>query len=138
MRLRPRQRISRQADFAAVRKEGRRHHGAAFVFSVRTREAESVAPSVDPLPRFAVVASRRVGSAVVRNQVKRRMRAIFREHQNLFPAGCDVVASMRPKAARASFADMEKEFLAAAKRLGFSEPRVGETEPEPKGDREKT
>lgn len=115
MRLRPRQRIRRPSDFAAVRKEGRRQFGAAFVFSVRRRPPD---PRLD-LPRFAVVASRRVGNAVVRNRQKRRLREIFRAHQDLFPPDVDLVVTLQPKGAEASFAELEQQFLAAARRLGF-------------------
>ena len=115
MRLRSRQRLSRQADFAAVRKEGRRQFGAAFVFSARIRPQS---PGAD-LPRFAVVASRRVGKAHVRNLLKRRLRAIFREHQQIFPPETDVIVTLKARAADASFEELERSFLSAARRSGF-------------------
>ena len=115
MRLRSRQRLRSQADFAAVRKEGRRQFGAAFVFSVPRREAQACFD----LPRFAVVASRRVGGAVVRNRLKRQMRAIFREHQQLFPAELDVVVTLRDGASRATFEELRAAFLSSARRAGF-------------------
>lgn len=116
MRLRSRQHIRRQADFAAVRNEGRRQHGAAFIFSVRRRPAD---PRFD-LPRFAVVASRRVGGAVTRNLLRRRLRTIFRENQTLFPSDVDIIVTLQPRAAEATFADLERYFRAAAHRAGFS------------------
>jgi ribonuclease P protein component len=133
MRLRSRQHIRRQADFAAVRNEGRRQHGAAFVFSVRRRPAD---PRFD-LPRFAVVASRRVGNAVTRNLLRRRLRAIFRENQQLFPGDVDIVVTLQPRAAEATFSDLERYFRAAAHRAGFSappplaSPAASETTPSP-------
>lgn len=133
MRLRSRQHLRRQADFAAVRNEGRRQHGAAFIFSVRRRPADRYFD----LPRFAVVASRRVGNAVMRNLLKRRMREIFRENQTLFPGDVDIVVTLQARAAEATFADLERYFRAAAHRAGFSPntPRPqspeGETPPAP-------
>jgi ribonuclease P protein component len=115
MRFRPRQRLRRPADFAAVRKQGRRHFGAAFVFSFRRQPP---GPGMD-LPRFAVVAPRRIGPAVTRNLLKRRLREIFRQHQTLFPAGTDLVVVLQPKAAATPFAGLEHEFLDAARRAGF-------------------
>ena len=131
MRLRSRQHIRRQADFAAVRNEGRRQHGAAFIFSVRRRPAD---PHFD-LPRFAVVASRRVGNAVTRNLLRRRLRAIFRENQQLFPGDVDIVVSLQPRAAEATFADLERYFRAAAHRAGFpaappAAPATGPSSPD--------
>jgi ribonuclease P protein component len=60
-----------------------------------------------------------VGNAVVRNRLKRRLREIFRAHQQLFPGDADLVVTLQPKAANATFADLEKQFLAAARRFGF-------------------
>ena len=117
MRLRSRQHLRRQADFAAVRNEGRRQHGAAFVFAFRRRP--SPGGPMD-LPRFAVVASRRVGNAVVRNRLKRRMREIFRENQTLFPRDVDIIVTLQSRAVDATFADLERYFRAAAHRAGFS------------------
>ncbi len=133
MRLRSRQHLRRQADFAAVRNEGRRQHGAAFIFSVRRRPADLYFD----LPRFAVVASRRVGNAVMRNLLKRRMREIFRENQTLFPGDVDIVVTLQARAAEVTFADLERYFRAAAHRAGFSpntpraQPPEGETPPAP-------
>lgn len=118
MRLRSRQRMRRQSDFAAVRKEGRRQIGAAFVMAVRRRPAD---PQFE-LPRFAVVASRRVGNAVVRNRLKRQLREIFRAHQTIFPGEADVVVTLQPRGVGTSFADLEQQFLTAARRCGFSPP----------------
>jgi ribonuclease P protein component len=115
MRLRSRQRLRRQSDFAAVRQEGRRQFGAAFVFAVRRRPPDSRFE----LPRFAVVASRRVGNAVVRNRQRRRLREIFRAHQQIFPGDTDVIVTLQTKGADATFAELEKQFLAAARRCGF-------------------
>ena len=56
--------------------------------------------------RYGFSVSRRLGGAVVRNRVKRRLREIMR----LMPleTGWDVVFIARPKAAAASFAGLEK------------------------------
>jgi len=58
------------------------------------------------LSRYGFSVSRRVGKAVVRNRVKRRLREILRPAQ--FKPGWDIIFIARPKAAGASFAGLEK------------------------------
>jgi ribonuclease P protein component len=45
--------------------------------------------------------SKRIGSAVVRNRVKRRLREVFRRHKDLLNPHCDVVVVARSAAANA-------------------------------------
>ena len=67
--------------------------------------------------RLGIIASRRVGNAVVRNRAKRRVREIFRR----LPAGdgrtLDVVAIVRTDAAKAPFDAVPADFHVALKKL---------------------
>ena len=56
---------------------------------------------------------------MTRNLLKRRLREIFRQHQGLFPPEVDVVVTLQAGAAEAGFADLERQFLAAARKAGF-------------------
>lgn len=58
------------------------------------------------LSRYGLVVSKRVGKAVVRNRVKRRLREILR--QTPLKSGWDIVFVARPAAATAKYADVEK------------------------------
>ena len=60
---------------------------------------------------------KRVGSAVCRNKVRRRLREIFRSVAPGLREGVDVVVSARPAAADASFEEMESEFRRALGRM---------------------
>lgn len=70
--------------------------------------------------RLGIVASKRVGGAVVRNRAKRRLREIFRRDQ---PSGAgtsrslDVVAIARRELVDAPFAAAEADFIAALGKL---------------------
>jgi ribonuclease P protein component len=49
--------------------------------------------------RFGVTVSRKLGGAVVRNRVRRRLKEICRLNQEVFPSGYDYVIVARPPAA---------------------------------------
>lgn len=69
--------------------------------------------------RFAVVAGKRVGTAVVRNRVRRRLREIAR--QLPIRPGVDLVFGARPAAATATFGELTTaviDLLRRAKALG--------------------
>jgi len=75
-------------------------------------------PNQLALSRYGFSVSRRLGGAVVRNRVKRRLREILRS-LSLEP-GWDIIFITRPKAAAAGFTSLEKTvrgLLARAKLL---------------------
>ena len=59
-------------------------------------------------PRLGVTVSRKVGNSVVRNRVKRRIRAWFRVARSAFPEAWDIVVIARPQAADLEFARTAK------------------------------
>ncbi|WP_439645077.1 ribonuclease P protein component [Demequina soli] len=63
--------------------------------------------NADRMAGFAV--SKAVGGAVVRNRVKRRLRAIMSTRLEDVPAGSLVVLRALPPAADASFSDLEAD-----------------------------
>jgi ribonuclease P protein component len=112
MRLRAGQRLRRNNDFRAVREQGRRLDGGAFLLTWRVR------PEATAFARVGVVASRAaVGGAVERNRAKRRLRALYRKHQHLVPAGFDLVLTARGSILRLEFSVLEQRFLHACRQL---------------------
>ena len=67
----------------------------------------------------AVVVSRRVGSAVVRNKVKRRLREIYRHELPRLKPGVWLVVTAKPGAAKAPIATLRAEWLRLATRLSI-------------------
>lgn len=64
--------------------------------------------------------SKKVGNAVVRNIVRRRLREVFRTAPFNLPDGLDFVVSARPSAASASFSELQREFDFATRKLAPS------------------
>ncbi len=69
--------------------------------------------------RIGFVTSRRLGSAVVRNRVRRRLREIVRKHQHHLRENFWIVLVARGDAAKASYPLLEDEWLRLAKRASI-------------------
>ena len=69
--------------------------------------------------RLGLTVSTKVGCAVVRNRVRRRLREIYRLHEGELRAGCDVVVVARVRAAESSYRQLEKSFLRLADKLAL-------------------
>lgn len=66
-----------------------------------------------PDPHVGFVVSKAVGGAVVRNQVRRRLRGAVVEQRGSLPPGADVVVRALPPAATASYATLADELRSA-------------------------
>jgi ribonuclease P protein component len=64
--------------------------------------------------------SRRVGNAVTRNTVRRRLREVFHSALPEIPDSLDLVVSARPAAATATFRELNEEFVRSLGKLGES------------------
>lgn len=69
--------------------------------------------------RIGLTVSTKVGKAVVRNRVRRRIREAYRINEEKFSAGYDIVIVARVRAAEVSFSDIEKNLLKLAESLGI-------------------
>ena len=75
-------------------------------------------PNGQQASRLGITVTRKVGGAVVRNRIKRRLREIFRRWQELSPSeALDIVLHARPSAARASFGELEREATKLLERI---------------------
>ncbi len=111
MRLRPEQRLRRQNDIRAVRERGFRSDWRFFTLW-------ALAVSQERRSRFAVIASiAAIGNSVERSRSKRRLREVFRRHQDKVPAGHDLLLISRTALKTAPFAELEHRFLAACEHL---------------------
>ncbi|WP_168582847.1 ribonuclease P protein component [Gephyromycinifex aptenodytis] len=88
-------RLRDHRDFAAASR-GRRAGSPLLVVHAHPCAAGTVA-------RVGFVVSRKVGNSVVRNRVKRRLRALMAAHLEELPAGYDIVVRANPAAAQADY-----------------------------------
>ncbi len=96
-------RLLKRADFRRVYEEGQRRHGSYFAVFYR--------PNGLAETRLGVTVPARIGKAVVRNRVKRRVREAFRLNRARLPQGWDIVMNPREAAGRVAFATLEKEMM---------------------------
>jgi ribonuclease P protein component len=76
----------------------------------------------DQPAKAGIITSRRVGGAVVRNKVRRRLREILKSCLPQIPSGLLVVVVAKSAAAEASFEQLKAEWLLLARRLSILPP----------------
>lgn len=103
-RLLPKERLRRRADYLRCYRTGRRRHGALAILYF--------APNQLGHPRLGITASRKVGPAVVRQRIKRRIKEVYRrwKDRGKLPA-LDLVVHLKPEARQADFEALKSELL---------------------------
>lgn len=100
-------RLTQRKDFLAAAEHGRRFRSSAFTVQVLDK------PGQDDL-RLGLTASRKTGNAVVRNRIRRRLRAaaaLALAEQTGKP--CDLVIVARPETVQADFTAMVADLSVA-------------------------
>jgi ribonuclease P protein component len=93
-------RMRRTTDFGLANRSGSRAGGALLSGHLLVR------PDSSESARVGFVISKAVGSAVVRNTVRRRLRHLSRGYLRLLPGGSLLVVRAAPRAATARQADL--------------------------------
>ena len=68
--------------------------------------------------RVGITASKKLGHAVVRNRVRRRLREVYRLNEELFAPGWDIVVVARSRCIDADFGKLTHAFLSLAQKAG--------------------
>ena len=68
--------------------------------------------------RVGITASKKLGHAVVRNRVRRRLREIYRLNEDRFAPGWDIVVVARTRCIDADFQKLTNAYLSLAEKAG--------------------
>ena len=86
-------------------------------------------------PRIGFTVPRKLGPAVVRNRIKRRLREVLRRHIDLLPAGCDLILHPHRSVLSMEFTKLDAEVVriltqanAEQARAATISPRSGKAE----------
>ncbi len=109
--LPPARRIRRRGEFQRVFDTGRRAHGRYLTIIA--------APAPGHDSRIGIVASKKLGGAVVRNRAKRLIREVFRTQSGPDRAS-DLVIIPKASALRALTAEVVSDYRTILKRLNLS------------------
>jgi ribonuclease P protein component len=115
------QRIRLERDFEALKGASVDFKTRYFAIKMLVRdEAEGKDGTAEKFqgPRIGVVASKRVGNAVVRNRAKRRARELARLHQHELRVGIDLLFILRTAMVRADWKEIESTWLWAMRKIG--------------------
>ena len=96
-------RLKNSAEFQSVYKGGERRDSRSFVVFLLANGLGS--------SRVGLTTSRKIGIAVERNRIRRRIREILRLAWPLVPVGVDIVVNPRRSAGGREFAELRAELL---------------------------
>ncbi len=107
--FRPHERLRKRKDFSPIYRRGSRYRGKGFILIYLSNKLQ--------FSRMAVVASKKVGNAVVRNRIKRRFRALFRTNKNLLQGSYDLLVITEKRIGKIAWSEVQKAFIKAIKFL---------------------
>ena len=105
-------RLTHRSEYERVKRNGITQRGKLLMLN-------AVAMEDSGLSRAGFVTSGRVGGAVVRNRVRRRLREIVRRHQHELRPGVWFVIIARYEASTAGYGALEDEWLRLARRASI-------------------
>ena len=107
--MRPEVTVKENYEFRRIYRKGRSAVSSCMVvYCQKNRQGRS---------RLGVTVSTKLGHAVVRNKVRRRLREIYRLNREHMKPGYDVILVARVRAVHTPYRKLEKAYLAALREL---------------------
>ena len=75
-----------------------------------------------PTNRVGITVSKKLGCAVVRNRIRRRLREVYRLNEDRFAPGWDIVVVARSRCVNVSFEKLTQSYLSLAEKAGILVP----------------
>jgi len=108
-RLRRGDRLKKRYEFRQAQLRGRRIHTSHFLIVVEPNALQNT--------RLGITVTKKVGSAVRRNRIKRVVREVFRRNRQLFPPSHDLVFIAKRGATDIDYGSLLNELQRAAQKL---------------------
>ena len=111
-------RLTDSSEFERVYRQGVAFRGKLFSVHAFPNGLET--------SRLGLSVSKKVGNAIVRNGLRRRLKEVFNADHAGAGGGLDLVVSARPAAAEAGFEELREEFVRALHKLDAADRTRGE------------
>ena len=108
--------LKKNSDFRRLYKKGKSVVNPYMVVYCRRNKEEN--------NRLGYTVSTKLGHAVVRNRVRRRLREIYRLNAPKLSSGYDIVVVARTRCVGGDYWKMDKAFLTACEKLGLIKESV--------------
>jgi ribonuclease P protein component len=98
------QRISTRAEFQKILKNGKKASDGFFRIAIILNPNQNN-------PKLGIIVSKKIGSAVKRNRIKRVVREIFRLNQTKIISGTNLVVIAKPDCVNKTYQEIEKSLI---------------------------
>ena len=107
--MRPEVTVKENYEFRRIYRKGRSAVSPCLVvYCQRNRQGRS---------RLGITVSTKLGHAVTRNKVRRRLREIYRLNRGRMTPGYDIIVVARTRAAHTTYEKLERSYLSALREL---------------------
>ncbi|MGI6452698.1 MAG: ribonuclease P protein component [Syntrophomonadaceae bacterium] len=104
-------RIRKPRDYNNIYRYGKKIPGRYIIVYIKENYGK--------INRYGVVASKKVGNAVVRNKAKRQIREILKKYSARLGDSSDIVVVVRRSISKGGFSDIERDYVSALKKAGL-------------------